>query len=133
MVKALERALAAQRGAPIADSWLRSIRMTRSDLDDETRVVPLPALHRALLAFVELASREAIPEVWKHLVAPDNLGVWVRVLRGTTSPAEAFGRLDSADSEYGRTTRWETTATRRGWWRGIVRIAHDPGLEQDRA
>src|SRR5579859_532066 len=87
MFKALARALAAQRGTPVADSWLRSIRMTRGDLDDETRVVPLPALHRALQAFVELASREAIPGLWRHLVAPDNLGVWVRVLRGTTSPA----------------------------------------------
>ena len=131
MFKALERSLAAERGQSVADSWLRSIRMTRNDLDDETRVVPLPALHRALIAFAELGSREAIPRVSQHLVAPDNLGVWVRVLRGTTSPAEAFGRLDSADSEYGRTTRWETTAMRRGWWRGIVRIAHDPGLEQD--
>ena len=69
---------------------------------------PSSALHRALVAFAEVASREAIPRAWKYLVAPDSLGVWVRVLRGTTEPAEAFARLDAADSQYGRTTRWET-------------------------
>ena len=131
MFKALERALAAERGLPIADAWLRSIRMTRGDLDDETRVVPLLALHRALVAFVQVAAREEIQRVSKHLVAADNLGVWVRVLRGTTGPGDAFQRLDSADSEYGRTTRWETTAIRPGWWHGVVRIMHDPALEQD--
>jgi serine/threonine-protein kinase len=131
MLKALHRALSAEKGAAASESWLRAIRMVRSDLEDETRVVPLPTLHRALVAFAEVGSREAIPRVWKYLVAPDNLGVWVRVLRGTSAPSEAFGRLDTADSEYGRTTRWETTATRRGWWRGLVRIAHDPSIEED--
>jgi serine/threonine-protein kinase len=127
----LQRALSVEKGAVATDSWLRAIRMMRSDLEDETRIVPLPTLHRALAAFAELRSRDAIPGVWKYLVSPDNLGVWVRVLRGTSAPAEAFGRLDTADSEYGRTTRWETTAIRRGWWRGMVRIAHDPAIEED--
>ena len=93
----------------MADAWLRSIRMVRADFADETRTLPLSALHRALVAFAEVASRDAIPRAWKHLIAPDSLGVWVRVLRGTTEPAEAFARLDAADSQYGRTTRWETT------------------------
>ncbi len=131
LLKALYRTLAAEKGASTADAWLRGIRMVRADFADETRALPLSALHRALVAFAEAASREAIPRAWKHLVAPDSLGVWVRVLRGTTEPAEAFARLDSADSQYGRTTRWETTATRRGWWRGRVHVAHDPGLEAD--
>src|SRR5581483_7700241 len=120
-----------EKGTHTADAWLRAIRMVRTDLEDETRVVPLPSLHRALVAFADLGSRELIPGLWKYLVAPDNLGVWVRVLRGTSAPAEAFGRLDSGDSEYGRTTRWETTQMRRGSWKGLVRIAHDPALEQD--
>ncbi len=131
LLKALYRALAAEKGTSAADAWLRSIRMVRADFADETRALPLSALHRALVAFADVASREAIPRAWKHLVAPDNLGVWVRVLRGTTEPAEAFARLDAADSQYGRTTRWETTATRRGWWRGRVTVAHDPALEAD--
>ncbi len=131
LLKALHRTLIAEKGVSAADAWLRSIRMVRADFTDETRTVPLSALHRALVAFAEVASRDAIPRAWKYLVAPDSLGVWVRVLRGTTEPAEAFARLDAADSQYGRTTRWETTATRRGWWRGRVTVAHDPGLEAD--
>jgi serine/threonine-protein kinase len=131
LLKAMLRTLAAEKGQPVAETWLRGIRMVRDDLEDETRVVPLSALHRALAAFAEATTREAIPRLWRHLVAPDNLGIWVRVLRGTSSPAEAFARLDAADSEYARSTRWETLATRRGWWRGRVNIAHDPALEED--
>jgi hypothetical protein len=130
-LKALQRTLAAERSSAAAETWLRSTRMVKADLEDETRLVPLPTVHRALVAFAEIASRDAIPRAWRFLVAPDNLGIWARVLRGTTSPAEAFARLDSADSEYGRTTRWETQATRRGWWQGRVSIAHDPQIEAD--
>lgn len=131
LLKALLRMLSAEKGAPVADGWLRVVRLVRDDLDDETRMLPLPTFHQALVAFAEVSSREAIPRASRQLVAPDNLGVWVRVLRGTTAPAEAFARLDTADSQYGRTTRWETTDTRRGWWRGRVSIAHDPSLEED--
>ena len=95
-------------------------------------MVPLSALHSALVAFAQLASREAIPRAWRHLVAPDSLGRLGARTSGTTEPAEAFARLDAVDSQYGRTTRWETTATRRGWWRGRVTVAHDPALETRR-
>ncbi len=131
MLKALLRTVTAEKGANAADAWLRSIRMVRDDLDDETRMLPLPALHHALVAFADLGLRGAIQHATKYLIEPDVLGVWVRVLRGTTSPAMAFERLDAADSEYGRTTRWETVTTRRGFWRGRVSIAHDPSLEED--
>jgi serine/threonine-protein kinase len=53
------------------------------------------------------------------------------MLRGTAEPAEALARLDATDSQYGRTTRWETVGARRGWWHGRVTIAHDPLLEED--
>jgi serine/threonine-protein kinase len=131
LLKALHRLLVAEKGAVVADGWLRTIRMVGADFGDETRTLPLSAIHRALAAFVDVASRETIPMAWKHLVAPDSLGVWVRVLRGTTEPAEAFARLDAVDSQYGGTTRWETTATRRGAWQGRLTIAHDPSLETD--
>src|SRR5262249_25169525 len=52
-------------------------------------------------------------------------------LRGTNAPEEAFPRLDGSDSEYGRTTRWETVEAAPGRWRGRVHIAHDPALEED--
>jgi hypothetical protein len=57
--------------------------------------------------------------------------VWARVLRGTRSPEEAFARIDSSDSEHGRSTRWETIAARPGHWHGSVRIGHDPAIEKD--
>lgn len=131
LLKAMLRALETAKGASAADAWLRSVGMVRDDLEDETRTVPLVALHGALRAFAEATSRDAISALWQLLIVPDNLGVWMRVLRGTTAPAEAFTRLDSADSEYGRTTRWETLAARPGHWRGRVNIAHDPSLEED--
>jgi len=131
LLKALLRMLSAERGAPVADGWLRLVRLVREDLEDETRMLPLPTFHRALVAFAEVWAKDAIPRASRQLVAPDNLGVWVRVLRGTTSPSEAFARLDTTDSQYGRTTRWETAETGRGLWRGKVIIAHDPALEED--
>jgi hypothetical protein len=131
LLKALHRMLVAEKSPAVAEAWLRSIHIVRDDLDDETRMVPLPTAHSALIAFVEVGSREAIPRASRYLVDPDALGVWVRTLRGTSTPAEAFSRVDGADSEYGRTTRWETLSTRRGGWRGRVVIAHDPRLEDD--
>jgi hypothetical protein len=131
VLKALARTLTVEKGAPATDTWLRTIRMVRDDLEDETRQIPLAALHRALVAFADQLSRDAIARSSPHLIAPDCLGVWVRILRGTTEPAEAFARMDSADSQYGRTTRWETLTRGRGRWRGRVSLGHDPALEGD--
>lgn len=131
MLKALFRVLVVEKGMGTAETWLRTIRMERDDILDETRQVPLTALHRALVVFAELASRDAIAHVTSYLVEPDNLGAWVRLLRGTSEPAEAFERLDAADSQYGRTTRWETTVSLPGRWRGRVSLGHDPVLEED--
>jgi hypothetical protein len=131
LLKALHRMLTAERSPAVAETWLCGIHMALDDLDDETRMVPLPTAHSALVAFAALCSRDAIPRASRYLVDPDALGVWVRTLRGTSTPAEAFSRVDGADSEYGRTTRWETLSTWRGGWRGRVVIAHDPHLEDD--
>jgi serine/threonine-protein kinase len=131
LLKALLRTLSSERGAAAADSWLRAIRMVRDDLADETRPVPLGTVHRALVVFAEVGSRDLIVRASRELVARDNLGAWVRVLRGTTAPIEAFDRLDAADGPYARTTRWETTAAANGRWRGRVFLAHDPSLEED--
>jgi hypothetical protein len=131
MLKGLLRALTAEKGPIVAEAWLRGIRMVGDDLDDETRQVPLAVVHRALVAFAELTSRDAIPRVSKYLTLPDSLGVWVRILRGTSEPEEAFARLDATDSQHGRTTRWDTLACRPGRWHGRVNLAHDPSIEQD--
>ena len=129
-IKALLLCLEAKKGKAAVDAWLAALRLARADLDDETRLLPLGALHRALQAFLEQLPG-ALPEVGPYLIAPDNLGTWARLLRGTRAPEEAFARLDSSDSEHGRTTRWETSEAKAGYWRGKVRIGHDPALEKD--
>lgn len=131
VLKALLRSIDAEKGAAGGEAWLRAIHMVREDLEDETRLVPIMALHTALAEYAKVLSKEKIPETWKTLIMPDCLGVWMRVLRGTSSPAEAFARLDASDSEYGRTTRWDTLEVQPGYWRGRVSIAHDPALEED--
>lgn len=119
----------AKKGHAAAEAWLAELRLGRGDLEDETRLLPLAALRSALDAF-ERGGFGALEEVGPHFVAPENLGVWARVLRGTREPEHAFARVDASDSEHGRTTRWETTESRPGLWRGRVRIGHDPALEK---
>jgi hypothetical protein len=118
------------RGAGAADEWLRLCRLRRDDLADETRTMPAVTLRAALDAFVKVASRDEIESTWPQLVAPSNLGAWARVLRGAASPHQVFARLDGSESEYARSTRWETLEARRGFWRGRVLLAHDPALEE---
>jgi serine/threonine-protein kinase len=129
-VKALLLYLEAERGANVADQWLKGTRMLRDDLEDETRALPLVAHRDALSAFVEIASREAIADTWRYVIASENLAFWMRILRGTHGPLDAFARLDSTDSEYGRTTRWTTLMAGPRFWRGRVLIAHDPEVEK---
>ncbi|MDB4942500.1 MAG: serine/threonine protein kinase, partial [Labilithrix sp.] len=129
-IKALLLCLEAKKGAKAADAWLASLRLGRPDLADETRLLPLAALHGALKSFEEIAPG-ALAESGPYLVAPENLGTWARLLRGTRAPEDAFARLDSSDSEHGRTTQWEETSKKPGYWRGRVRIGHDPSLEKD--
>ncbi len=130
-LKGLLKELEAQKGASAAGAWLEALGVARADLEDETRHLPLPTLHDGLVSFAAVLSREAILAAWPRLVEPDNLGVWMRTLRGAKGPEEAFERLEGSESEYGRTTRWETTVARPGFWSGRVVIAHDPALEAD--
>jgi eukaryotic-like serine/threonine-protein kinase len=129
-LKALLACLEAEKGAATADAWLAKVRLARGDLEDETRLLPLSALHAAIVAF-DVVLPDGLDRTAPYLAARDNLGVWARVLRGTRAPEEAFARIESADSEHGRTTRWEKVEARAGYWRGRVRIGHDPKLEKD--
>ena len=96
MLKALLKHIEATSGSAAVLGWLSAIRMKRDDLEDETRRIPLEVLHGGLVAFVTVASKEAISDAAAYLVAPDNLGSWIRVLRGTTTPVEAFARIADA-------------------------------------
>src|SRR5258708_11566052 len=120
-----------EKGVSVAEAWFRGARRGRDSLTSGTRLMPIQTRHRALAGFAEGASRDAIPRASRLLVAPEALGVWVRVLRGTTAPGEAFARLDTTDSQHGRTTRWESLDSSRDRWRGRLSAAHDPALEQD--
>jgi len=131
LVKALLLYLEAEKGAVVADTWLRGIRTVRADLDDETRSVPRTVHHAAVRAFVELTSREAVMESSRFLLAPTNLGFWVRILRGAQNPCDAYARMDTGQGEYGRTMHWEVVEAHNGIWRGRVHLRHDPELEKD--
>lgn len=129
-LKAMLACIEAEKGAAAAEAWLAKGRLTRQDLDDETRLLPLTALHAGAAAFLEHLP-DGLDRIAHHLVVRDNLGVWARVLRGARAPEEAFPQIESEGSEHGRTTRWETIEAAPGLWRGRVRIGHDPKVEED--
>jgi hypothetical protein len=131
MLKALQKHLEVTRGRASVDAWLAATRAERRDLEDESRAVPLPRLLGALRAFVEIAGPGSIDRAAVHLLAPDNLGAWTRILRGSTEPIEAFDRLDASDTDLSRTIRWETIARSSSSWSGRVHLGHDPSLETD--
>ncbi len=129
-MKALFAQFEAVRGRAEAEAWLGVVRIRPAEIEDETRLLPLIALCRALDAYVEALGATAIADAAPRFLAKDNLGLWARVLRAALTPEAAFLRLDGTESEYGRTTLWETLASRPGLWRGRVRLAHDPRLEE---
>jgi serine/threonine-protein kinase len=131
LLKALHAYVRRQKGTAAADAWLKALRLEDAELVDETRPVPLSTIHRALALFVQTASKAEIERVWTELVAADNLGAYLRVVRGAHSPSDALSRLESAESEYGRTTRWETLLAGSDEWRGRMHYTHDPQLEAD--
>jgi len=130
-LKALFSHMEREKGRPAAEVWLKVARIRPEEIEDETRLFPLVALSRALDAFVAELGVAAIFSAGEGFVAKDNLGLWSRLLRGASSPEAAFLRLDGTESEYGRTTAWETLASAPGTWRGRVRVAHDPSLEEN--
>jgi serine/threonine-protein kinase len=131
LLKAMLCALTGRNGGLAANAWLAKVRIARDDLEDETRLVPLVMLHKGLAAFAATTSRDKIPDLWEQLVAPELLGHWVRARRGSSRPAQALERLDASDSEYGRTTRWDTLEATDHSWRGRLTYAHDPEVEED--
>jgi serine/threonine-protein kinase len=115
----------------MADALLRETRLDPEYLEDETRPVPVTTWHRALLAFAARFDRESIRDTWTGVIDPENLGVWTRVLRGTSDPIEAFGQLDALGGDEMKTSRWEKIASGRGFWHGRVILSHDPAVERD--
>ena len=93
-IKALLLCLEAKKGTKAADAWLGKLRLTRTDLDDETRLLPLSALRDAVKAFSEELP-DALDEVAPHLVVQENLGTWARQLKawGFTDVPDAYLKM----------------------------------------
>jgi serine/threonine-protein kinase len=131
MLKAMLKHLDSAKRPEEVDAWLEKTRMERHDFEDESRTVPIARLHFALRAFVDIAGQGAVDECAVHLLAPDNLGNWTRMLRGSTSPLEALATLEHGDSDLMRTVKWETLSRSPSEWRGRASLSHDPALESD--
>jgi serine/threonine protein kinase len=130
LLKALLHLLDREDGRPAAERWLHNARLVRSDLEDETRALPLAVLHSALRALPK-GARERLEEAAPLLLERDNLGAWARVIRGATSPEEAFKNLAPPVDVVEPSVAWESLEARPGMWRGRVRILHDFAFETD--
>jgi serine/threonine-protein kinase len=130
-IKALALALGAKKGDAAARAFRAELKLTENDLVDETRLYPLPLLIRAIDLYEKEAGEGALDAAADMLVSQECIGAWARLLRGTHGPEEALSNQDGSESEYGRTTRWETKEAGPGTWTGIMRSAHDPALERD--
>jgi serine/threonine protein kinase len=130
LLKALLHHLDREEGRPVAEQWLREARLVRSDLDDETRTLPLAVLHAGLRALPK-GAKESLEHAAPLLLELDNLGAWARVIRGATSPEEAFKNLAPPVDVVEPSVSWESLEARPGMWRGRVRILHDLAFEAD--
>jgi serine/threonine-protein kinase len=129
LLKAMLRVLSAH--GRDTHAFLAKLRVTADDLEDETKPVPLTAVAEGARGLIAACGSGAIAEMTEHMLENDHLGVWMPMLRGTVAPHDLFRRLEAADSEFGRTTRWETIESLPGRWVGRVHISHDTQLERD--
>jgi serine/threonine-protein kinase len=130
-IKALAVALSQSHGKAAAQKLTRDLRLTDDDLTDETRLFPLPSLFKAIELYEALAGEGSLSGAAEQLISMECIGAWSRLLRTSQGPEEALSHQDGSESEYGRTTRWETVKAEPGTWVGTVHIAHDPSLEKD--
>jgi serine/threonine-protein kinase len=130
-IKTLVLHLERVQGRAAADALLGALQLASADLDDETRPIGVALWHLAAETFAATHGRDQLQATWPGVVAPENLGVWTRVLRGTTSPADAFRQLNSLGTDELRTGRWETIEAAPGRWRGRISMAYDQAFESD--
>lgn len=114
-----------------ANALLEELQLAQEDLEDETHPVGVLLWHKALQFFTERLGTEKLLETWSSVLAPENLGVWTRVLRGAETPTDAFRQLENHGTLETNTTLWETLETTTTRWRGIINITYDPSLESD--
>ena len=119
------------RGRAEADALLGAVKLSRADIESETRAIGVAVWHRAVEAFAGRWGRDTLLDTWTGVIDPSNLGVWMRVLRGTTDPEGALRQLDGLGGDEIRTSRWETVRASAGRWHGRVFLTHDPRFERD--
>src|SRR5215510_11861447 len=92
-IKALVLWVGRTKDRAAATALVRDVGIDAEYLQDETRSVPVATWHKALTLFAERYGREAIRDTWIGVIAPENLGVWTRVLRGTHGSEGALEQL----------------------------------------
>ena len=130
-LKALLLHTQARHGRAEADALLLKLRLDREDLEDETRLVSVQLWHRGLVAFASRFGRDEIRSIMPAIVAPENLGVWTRVLRGAETPTSAFLQLTQHGGDAGPTERWSTLRSSPSTWAGRVTVAQSAEFERD--
>jgi serine/threonine-protein kinase len=130
-VKALLLHVQERFGRAEADAFLLKTRLDREYLEDETRPITVERWHAALVAFTSRWGRDELGRVGACIVHHDNLGVWTRVLRGASSPLDAYQRLDHHGGDDVRTELWQLGRGMDGEWRIRVPLRHDPAHEID--
>ncbi len=128
-VKSLLLYVQQQFGPAEADAFLKTTRLDREYIDDETRPLPADVWHSALIAFASRWGKQRLSSTIPFIVHPENLGVWTRVLRGTETPSLAFEQLDQYGGEHVMTESWQTLHTGPGIWRGRI-VVHDAAAEE---
>ncbi len=92
-------------------------------LDDETRFVPFDSWCRTLAEFERLSGAGSIFRTSPYYMHRENLGVWMRPLRGATSVADVYRQLDSMSGERHGRQEWTTQALGNHSWRGFAALA----------
>lgn len=121
-IRSLYLAVLDARGEHAAQEFLQRAGIQDDLIADETRPVPSELWHRALARFEELLGPEALDSLTPYHLHPDNLGVWPAVLRGATTPSEAYRQLDRLGAEGDEVARsdWTTVAVCPASWLGTA-------------
>jgi serine/threonine-protein kinase len=83
----------AEKGEKAVKALLSTAGLSSSVLDNETAWISVAAARRALAALEIALGREAIARRGDWALHPENLGTYVRLLRGASTPLQAYQQL----------------------------------------
>lgn len=119
-IKSLRLAVAEQRGEAAAQEFIARAGVNPLLVEDEARVVPVELWCRALDEFERLCGPTALEATTPYFVHRENLGVWTRVLRGTTDISDAYRQLDNVGIDFRNRSEWLTYESGDSTWRGAA-------------